>query len=153
MYATSSHLHNTSMRLPCCAYLRRRSLSWEDMQRSELVEFQCYLFVATVPGELALPVTKENVRLSTLSTIYANKIRDLIFTYPYSTYDLLYSPQCAMTLVAGRPTANPPPSMPAPPGPPPGDCLQALKNKNRQSGAAAGCSGATTITVVALITI
>ena len=73
--------------------------------------------------------------------IYANKIRDLIFTYPYSTYDLLYPPQCAMTLVAGRPTANPPPSMPAPPGPPPGDCLQALRNKNRQSRAAAGCSG------------
>ena len=74
---------------------------------------------------------------------YANKIRNLIFTYPYSTYspDLLYSPQCAMTIVAGRPTANPPPSMPAPPAPPPGDCLQALKNKNRQTGSAAGCSG------------
>ena len=76
------------MRLPCCAYLRRRSLSWEDMQWSELVEFQCYLFVATVPGELSLPMTNQNVRLSTLSTIYANKIRDLIFTYPYSTYGL-----------------------------------------------------------------
>ena len=71
--STYSTILHTYMRLTYCAYLRRRSPSWEDMQRSELVEFQCYLFVAHMPGELRLPTTKKQARL-TLSALIKSAI-------------------------------------------------------------------------------